>query len=74
MQLRDNQVHDCQKRVHVGECNADIRDHSTKTTQIFISLGDSWNIPREEIELFPDREIGCGVTGLVLEGYYQTNR
>ena len=67
---KDSQIRDLEGQLR--EVNPDVQEHSTKTTQILIQLGDGWNVPRDEIELFPDREIGRGASSLVLEGRYQS--
>jgi tRNA A-37 threonylcarbamoyl transferase component Bud32 len=69
---RDRSIRDLERRLR--EVNSGTQEHGTNTTQILISLGDGWNVLREEIELFPDREIGRGASGLVLEGRYQSQQ
>jgi DNA repair exonuclease SbcCD ATPase subunit len=69
LRQKDSQICDLQRQLR--EVDSGTQEHSTNTTQMLISLGDGWNVPREEIELFPDREIGRGSIGLVIEGRYQ---
>ena len=67
---KDSQIHDLEGQLR--EANPDAQEHITKTTQTLLLLGDGWNVPREEIELIPNREIGRGASGLVLEGRYKS--
>ena len=69
---KDSQIQELQRRLR--EMNTDILEHHTNTFQILLSLGSDWNIPREEIKIFHDREIGHGASGLVVEGSYQNQR
>ena len=68
---KNSQIHNLQRRL---EGNTDTQEHHTNTTQILISLGEGWNVPRADIEIFHDREIGRGASGLVVEGRYQNQQ
>ena len=39
-----------------------------------LPTGDSWNIPRHEVEIIPNKEIGRGATGFVQEGRYRNQQ
>ena len=64
---KNSQIQELQRAL--GEGDGDTREHHT--TRLLISLGGGWNVPREEIEIFRDREIGRGASGLVVEGRYK---
>ena len=44
------------------------------TLKQILPSGDSWNVPRGEVTIFRDKEIGRGASGLVVEGRYQNQR
>ena len=63
------EVRELQRRLADGNTNT--QEQHTTTTQILIRLEDGWNIPRGEVDILGEREIGRGATGLVREGRYQ---
>ena len=67
---KDRQIREVERRLEqVNISDHDSERRSTQLQQILPS-GDSWNVPRDKVEILHYKEIGRGATGLIVEGRY----
>ena len=62
---RDSRIQELERR---------LAEDRPRTQIHHLPLGDTWNVPRGDVELHHDKEIGRGASGLVLEGRYQNQQ
>ena len=71
---QDGLIRELERRLEEVNLSDGGEEHRATTLKQILPSGDSWNVPRGEVTIFRDKEIGRGASGLVVEGRYQNQR
>ena len=71
---QDGLIRELERRLEEVNLSDGGEEHRATTLKQILPSGDSWNVPRDGVTIFRDKEIGRGASGLVVEGRYQNQR
>ena len=57
---KDGLIQELERRLEEVNIGDGGEEHRATTLKQILPSGDSWNVPRDEVTIFRDKEIGCG--------------